>query len=197
MIGSGASCNRADVSLKICRGGTSAKVEFLRSTKRELDYFVVVGPLRVTVHQSNTRTLVAMATIRAMSIYRGWRPLLDDVQQQDVSHKEMASYARDITTPPPTHLRRGQPVAVLLPRTANWIASLPERVRPDALAKQFARISNLICATWVDPPACRKYFDELLVETRLRRKGFPAAVLRELTDLQAYYISMHDAHRHA
>jgi hypothetical protein len=127
-----------------------------------------------------------------MSIYRGWRPLCDDVQQHDVAHKGEADATLD-TAPPPTHLRHSQPIMVLLPRTANWIASLPERVRPHALAAQYARIANLLCAAWDDPPACRQYFNDLLAGTRPNRKGFPVTVLRELNDLQAYYIGMHDA----
>ena len=131
-----------------------------------------------------------------MSIYRGWRPLCADVQQHDVAHKREADATPDATldtASPPIHLRHAQPVMVLLPRTASWIASLPERVRPRALAAQYARIANLLCAVWDDPLACRHYFNDLLAGARPNRKGFPVAVLRELNDLQAYYIGMRDA----
>jgi hypothetical protein len=127
-----------------------------------------------------------------MSIYRGWRPLCADVEQQDVVHKRAPENA-STNTPPPLHLRRARPVLILLPRTSTWIVSLPERVRPRALARRFARIANLICAAWDDPPACRKYFDELLVDKRTNRQGFPVTVLRELHDLRAYYIGIQDA----
>ena len=127
-----------------------------------------------------------------MSIYCGWRPLCDDVQHHRPAHNKEAVATLD-TAPPPTHLRQAQPVMVLLPRTANWIASLPERVRPHALAAQYGRIANLLCAAWADPPACRQYFKDLLVGARPNRRGFPVTVLRELNDLQAYYIGMHDA----
>ena len=82
---------------------------------------------------------------------------------------------------------------VLLPRTNNWIRSLPEQVRPHALAARFARIANFICAVWDDPPACLQYLEELLVDRRGGRKGFPIGVLRELNNLRAYYVTMHDA----
>jgi hypothetical protein len=90
-------------------------------------------------------------------------------------------------------MRRSQPVMVLLPHTKSWIVSLPEPVRPHALAAQFARIANLLCTVWDDPPACRRCFYELLVDRRGGRRGFPMAVLRELNVLSAYYVAMHDA----
>lgn len=82
---------------------------------------------------------------------------------------------------------------VLLPRTEDWIASLPEVVRPHTLAAQFARVANIICIVWGDPQRCREYFGELLVYRRPGRKGFPVAVLRELNTLYSYYLGMHDA----
>jgi hypothetical protein len=56
---------------------------------------------------------------------------------------------------------------------------LPEQVRPNALATRVARIANFICAVWDDPPACRQYLEELLVDRRGGRKGFAIGVLRE------------------
>jgi hypothetical protein len=131
-----------------------------------------------------------------MSIYRGWRPLCDDVQQRDVAQSNVADKSLD-TASPPTYVRHAQPIMVLLPRTTNWIASLPERVRPRALAAEYARIANLLCVAWDDPPACRQYFNDLLAGARPNRKGFPVTVLRELNDLQAYYIGMHEAFNRA
>jgi len=124
------------------------------------------------------------------SIYRGWRNLPYDVQVQDHADK---GATENIPAPPPVHLRRMQPVTVLLPRTREWIASLPEAVRPHILAAQFARIANLICISWDDSSHCREYFDELLVHRRNGRKGFPVAVLRDLNILYSYYVGMHNA----
>ena len=124
------------------------------------------------------------------SIYRGWRTLTSDVQVQDGVDKRTTEDRREL---PPVHLRRSQPVVVLLPRTRSWLASLPEPVRPHVLAAQFARIANLLCTVWDDPSACKRCFYELLVDRRGGRRGFSIAVLRELNALSAYYIAMHDA----
>jgi hypothetical protein len=123
-----------------------------------------------------------------MSIYRGHRALLSDVQVRQVSDKPLAALPSPES---PAHLRRAQPVLALLPRTAVWIGLLPARIRPNALAAQFPRIANLLCAVWADPLACRKYLAELLTDDRGGRKGFRTAMLREIQMLQAYHAQLH------
>jgi|SRR4030095_4172912 hypothetical protein len=127
-----------------------------------------------------------------MSIYCGYRALPSDVQVRSGSGKH--STEGSAAQSPPHHLRRAQPVLVLFPQTAIWIASLPKQVRPNALVSQFARIANLICAAWGEPTACRKYLAELLVDERGGRKGFPMAVLREIRVLQAYHAHVNQLH---
>ena len=119
-----------------------------------------------------------------MSIYRGWRYLTADVQQQDVAHTR-STVGASAPAPPLYHLRKAQPVLVLLPRTASWIASLPPRAQPRMLAKQFARIANALCAAWNDVPACQQCFEDLLADRRGGRQGFPTTVLR------AYHAAVH------
>ena len=113
-----------------------------------------------------------------MSIYRGWRPYHN--YRPDEVDKEQ----RPNETAPPLHLRKAKPLETLLPRTAAWIASLPAASQPHELARQFARIANHLCATWHQPAECRRYFDDLLVDKRGGRKGFPAEVLSELLRLR-------------
>lgn len=96
---------------------------------------------------------------------------------------------------PHHHLRRAQPVTVLLPRTANWLAEIPEKFRPTAVASQFPRIANLICATWADPVARGKYLQDLLAGDRPNRKGFPPQVLRELQRLHAVHLTLFELKR--
>jgi hypothetical protein len=53
------------------------------------------------------------------------------------------------------HLRKASPASTPLRRTLEWVERLPPRVRPMALMRQFARVANLIAATWdhLDDPA--------------------------------------------
>ena len=120
-----------------------------------------------------------------MSIYRGYRPLPTDVQVPHVGDKRPPKVPSQQSTS--HYLRRAQPALVILPRTAIWLSLLPQPVQPKALAAQYARIANAICAVWGHPPACRKCLAELLTDQRGGRKGFPPAVLREIELLKRYY----------
>jgi hypothetical protein len=68
-----------------------------------------------------------------------------------------------------------------------WVSTLRADVRPNALLAKFPRIANLIAALWRDPKALRRYVDDLLVDTRGNRKGFPLDILSELFALRAHY----------
>jgi hypothetical protein len=124
-----------------------------------------------------------------MSIYRGFRPLLTDVQVSHVVDRRSPETAPKES--PPFHLRKAQPVNVLLPRTRIWMTLLPEAVRPNALGAQFPRIVNHLCAVWGDPFAGARYFAELLTDDRGGRKGFSTTVLREIEALKNLHARLH------
>ncbi len=79
-----------------------------------------------------------------------------------------------------TRQRRASPVAFLLPNTQKWFDTLPRSVQPYALCKLYPRIANLIAAMWADTEALKAYFDELLVDRRRGRRGFPVDVFNDL-----------------
>lgn len=122
-----------------------------------------------------------------MSIYRGWRAFPEDIHTETRRRTGRPTTPEE-SEPPPVHLRRAQPMTVLLPRTAEWLAQIPPQFRPTALASQFPRIANLLCASWNDPPAREKYLVDLLSGGgRSSRKGFPPTVLRELQVLHSVH----------
>jgi hypothetical protein len=90
------------------------------------------------------------------------------------------------------HLRKSNPAKMLLPRTSMWVDRLPSVVQPIALVRRFARIANLIAATWDDPKSFDAYMESLLTDKRGKRKGFPADVLAELEALQRYHGTLND-----
>lgn len=121
-----------------------------------------------------------------MSIYRGWRPRPEDIHASSIAHLGNEQSREGDAMPPPIHLRRAQPVNTLLPTTAIWLADIPEKLRPTALATQFPRIANLLCAAWRDPDARGAYLENLLTGGgRPNRKGFPPTVLRDLQRMHA------------
>jgi hypothetical protein len=87
-------------------------------------------------------------------------------------------------------LRRASPASKPLPRTLEWIASLPPDVQPTALLRHYARIANVIAATWHDSRALQSYMDCLFNDDRGNRQGFPPDVLHELVALREYYDSV-------
>jgi hypothetical protein len=85
------------------------------------------------------------------------------------------------------HLRKATPTNVPLRRTLEWLKSLPPDVQPFAVVRRYARVANLIAATWEDSKAFHAYMESLLTDKRGNRKGFPPDVLAELLALQRHY----------
>jgi hypothetical protein len=54
-------------------------------------------------------------------------------------------------------------------------------------ARDFPHLIERFAANWSSPMAMQKVFDELTFESRPSRKGFPLAVLSELTELRNFY----------
>jgi len=79
----------------------------------------------------------------------------------------------------------------LLGVTRAWLASLPPDVRPTALAEQFPRIANRLRHLWKQAARCEEYLDDLIVDRRCSRKGFPPQISQELTVLREYYALLH------
>lgn len=121
-----------------------------------------------------------------MSIYKGWKP---EHAYRPAERSDAPKTPAE--TSPPVHLRKAQPAATLLPKTASWLATLPEHIRPMELVNQFARITNIFAATWHAPVECRRYFGELLIDKRGGRNGFPPEVIADLLRLRNYYATLH------
>ena len=62
--------------------------------------------------------------------------------------------------------------------------NLPPDVQPTALLRLYARIANLIVATWRDPKAFGAYMDSLLHDKRGNRRGYSSEVDAELVTLK-------------
>ena len=75
----------------------------------------------------------------------------------------------------------------LQPETQQWLDDFPEEVRPVNLARQFARVANKIARAWRRPAICDGVFEELLIDHRGTRQGFPEEVAMEISALAEYY----------
>jgi hypothetical protein len=127
-----------------------------------------------------------------MSIYRGrtGRSDYDDVHDVPIVHNARGR----VLSPDPfsetygwLQCRKARPVDHLLPFSDILLDRLPLDACPRALATQYPRIVNLIALQWNDSDACSAYLEDLLVDRRGARQGFPAVVQRELVRLHDYW----------
>jgi hypothetical protein len=85
--------------------------------------------------------------------------------------------------------KRLAPRAVLDQRSKIIVESLPQSIRPNSIVEKFPHIMNLIAKSWHEPKEFVKTLDELLIDDRGSRVGFPFVVIVELTDLREHYFS--------
>ena len=84
----------------------------------------------------------------------------------------------------------GQPASSsdLTPVAFKWLAALPKEVRPNSLAKQFPRIANRLAEIWKRPLQCERYIDDLMIDLRGGRQGFPPSVAAEIATLKVHFL---------
>jgi hypothetical protein len=70
--------------------------------------------------------------------------------------------------------------------TVAFLSSLDQSVRPYQLAVRFPRIVNNLARLWEQPAKLDRYLDDLLVDTRGNRQGFPMRILTELVALKEF-----------
>jgi hypothetical protein len=94
-----------------------------------------------------------------------------------------------------TALRSLRPddVLELGPHAFHWLAILPAATRPRALARHYPRIVNRVAEIWAQPLQCERYLDELMLDKRGGRKGFPLDVASEIVALKLHFLSTTDA----
>jgi hypothetical protein len=93
-------------------------------------------------------------------------------------------------------VRQSPSTEPLAEATAAWLASLPQAVRPQELARQFPRVANRVCELWKRPAQCDPYLRKLILDDRVERKGFPPEVASEVSALASHYASVYP-YRHS
>lgn len=66
----------------------------------------------------------------------------------------------------------------------RWQTSLDDRYRPDHLCAMYPRVANRLALCWDDASLSSKVLDDLVVDKRRGRAGFPPAVSQELIQLR-------------
>lgn len=68
----------------------------------------------------------------------------------------------------------------------DWVIGLPPALRPHATCEHFPRVINAIAESWQDAAYSLQVLEHMIKDYRGGRRGFPAAVLRELAGLHAH-----------
>ena len=79
--------------------------------------------------------------------------------------------------------------AALSAVTVNWMQQLPPGLQPRLLSQHFPRIANRVAELWRRPLHCERYLDDLVLDTRGGRQGFPPPVAREIAALKIHLIN--------
>ena len=89
--------------------------------------------------------------------------------------------------------RRHAPVAYdgsLNIATVAWLKQLPNAVVPLETAHRFPRILNRLARYWDSPHMADAIFEDLLLDERGERMGFPSDIEAEICALGNYYRSL-------
>lgn len=73
----------------------------------------------------------------------------------------------------------------------GWLATLPQDAPALTLAARFPRIVNNIVARLANPFELADYMDQLLVDRRGNRAGFPVPVMTDLIRLNSHFVKTH------
>jgi hypothetical protein len=74
---------------------------------------------------------------------------------------------------------------MLSPLATRWYAELPVEVRPEMLAALFPEIVNKLALAWPETARARALLDDLVIDRRGGRSGFPSSVCTDLLRLHA------------
>ena len=69
-----------------------------------------------------------------------------------------------------------------------WFDALPKPVQPVQLAERYPRICNRLAEKWPRDDLIRPYLDDLLMDGRGGRQGFPFSIAIEIASLKEYFL---------
>jgi hypothetical protein len=77
--------------------------------------------------------------------------------------------------------------AVLGSHAVAWADNLPPNLRPVELMRRYPRVANRLALCWADRTLRHNALEDLLIDRRGGRQGFPARVREELIRLRIAY----------
>jgi hypothetical protein len=67
------------------------------------------------------------------------------------------------------------------------LVKLDTKLRLHEISVRYPKVLNRIAAVWDRPLEAERCFDELLLDARGTRQGFPSSVISEIASLRHYY----------
>ncbi len=122
-----------------------------------------------------------------------------DFEQARAALEEPPAGVKALKRDPTEWLKRRRPPEardrLLTPHTEAWLDRLPTSIRPLELARCYPRIANRLAECWGDADACLDLLNELLVDRRGTRRGFPADVALQIVALRDHRAATERARR--
>lgn len=81
----------------------------------------------------------------------------------------------------------GRQDPTLRPHTVAWADRLPAAMRPNELMQRYPRVANRLALCWDDPVLTNRLLEDLLIDRRGGRQGFPPLVRSELIRIRVDY----------
>jgi hypothetical protein len=78
---------------------------------------------------------------------------------------------------------------------ASLVNSLPPQLSLEETARNFPHVINRLAMCWNNARDLQKAVDDLLIDDRLKREGFPLKVLVELTEVRDWRVAMLNAYK--
>jgi len=95
-----------------------------------------------------------------------------------------ARQSSKVLVDPSTLRRPGRPEDRMpMAFTVRWVNEFPRDRRPNLLLERYPHVANRLALCWADKALAERLFEDLLVDKRGGRKGFPSAVRAELLHL--------------
>lgn len=66
----------------------------------------------------------------------------------------------------------------------RWIERMPPEIHPTELCTRYPRLANQLAEVWSNAALCIQQLDDLLVDSRGARRGFPSRIALELVMLR-------------
>jgi hypothetical protein len=107
------------------------------------------------------------------------------------ARRALDSVHRSAELPPKDHAPPEPDFELLMGATVRWIATLPEGLRPLALALKFPWVANSIADVWEHAIRCEEYLAALAADPHGERSKFPHDVVMELARLRNYHAELH------